>query len=61
MLPRERISVEGTTFQDKVENFKEQLIQDALEETSGNQAAAARLLGLSYHQYRYFLEKIRGE
>ena len=30
------------------------LIEDALLRASGNQAQAARLLGLSYHQFRYF-------
>jgi len=57
MLPRERIAVDGDTFQEKVEGFKEQLITDALAEANGNQAKAARTLGLSYHQYRYFLKK----
>ncbi len=57
MLPRENLPVQGRTFREKVEGFKKQLILDALAEANGNQAAAARALGLSYHQYRYFLKK----
>ena len=37
--------------------FRRRLIQGALEEADGNQAQAARLLGLSYHQFRYYLGK----
>lgn len=57
MLPHERIAVKGETFQDRVECFKEELIANALDAANGNQAKAARMLGLSYHQYRYFLKK----
>jgi DNA-binding NtrC family response regulator len=57
MLPREQAPVTGATFREQVEGFKEQLITDALAEAGGNQAKAARALGLSYHQYRYFLKK----
>ena len=45
------------TFEDRVEAFKKQLIAEALATANGNQAQAARLLGLSYHQYRYFHRK----
>ncbi|MBN2683865.1 MAG: sigma-54-dependent Fis family transcriptional regulator [Pontiellaceae bacterium] len=57
MLPQEHPGITGDTFQLKVESFKKQLILEALEKASGNQAKAARSLGLSYHQYRYFLKK----
>jgi DNA-binding NtrC family response regulator len=57
MLAREHTAVTGDTFQDRVEGFKQQMITDALEEAHDNQAKAARILGLSYHQYRYFLKK----
>ncbi len=50
-------SITGNTFYEKVEAFKESLIKKALAETDGNQAKAARNIGLSYHQYRYFLKK----
>ncbi|MGE0711456.1 MAG: sigma-54-dependent transcriptional regulator [Planctomycetota bacterium] len=44
-------------FGEEVEAFKRRLILEALERAEGNQARAARLLKLSYHQYRYFLRK----
>jgi len=51
--------ISGDTFGEKVESFKARLILEALAQTSGNQAAAARLLGLSYHQFRYYAGKYR--
>ncbi len=50
-------NITGNTFYEKVEAFKESIIKKALAETGGNQAMAARTIGLSYHQYRYFLKK----
>jgi len=46
-------------FEERVEGYKQRLILDALRSAGGNQAEAARLLKLSYHQYRYFLGKYR--
>ena len=45
------------SFEEKVDDFSRHLIQTALESSNGNQAAAARELGLSYHQLRYFKKK----
>lgn len=45
------------SFRDKVERYRRKLIDDALRQADGNQAQAARLLGLSYHQFRYYLTK----
>ncbi|TET38276.1 MAG: sigma-54-dependent Fis family transcriptional regulator [Planctomycetota bacterium] len=59
MLPKKEISVEGKDFETRVENFKKRLIKDALEAAGGNQAQAARSLGLSYHQFRYFHKKLK--
>jgi len=50
-------SAGGGTFYDKINMLGRRLIADALKETEGNQAAAARLLGLSYHQFRYYQKK----
>ena len=47
----------GDGFEDRVEGFKKRLILDAMAQAGGNQARAARSMGLSYHQYRYFLRK----
>ena len=55
-----RDSGNGDTFQDKVAAFKHLLVTDALTAANGNQAAAARSLGLAYHQYRYFLKTCGG-
>ncbi len=57
ILSREQAVVTGSTFYEKVETFKERIIKDALTTSGGNQARAARSVGLSYHQYRYFLRK----
>jgi DNA-binding NtrC family response regulator len=46
-------------FKQRVEAFERQLIHDALEAARGNQAQAARSLGLAYHQLRYYLKKYR--
>lgn len=60
MLPAAQPVAEGHTFHEKIEAFKKSLIMDALTQASGNQAKAARTVGLSYHQYRYFLKKFGG-
>jgi transcriptional regulator with GAF, ATPase, and Fis domain len=46
------------SFEEKTNLFKRRLILDALKQSGGNQAAAARLLGLSYHQFRYYNKKL---
>ncbi|MHC4662143.1 MAG: sigma-54-dependent transcriptional regulator [Planctomycetota bacterium] len=60
MLPEKQVQVEGKDFEARVENFKKRLVQDALAQASGNQAQAARDLGLSYHQFRYYHKKYAG-
>ena len=45
-------------FQEKVNAFQKSLILDALYKSSGNQAMAARVLGMSYHQFRYYYRKV---
>jgi transcriptional regulator with GAF, ATPase, and Fis domain len=47
------------TLQEKVEAYRRKLLADALKEAGGNQAQAARSLGISYHQFRYFLRTRR--
>jgi len=49
--------IEGNTFKEKTEAYECYLIREALAAAGGNQAEAARRLGLSYHQLRYFLKK----
>ena len=48
---------EGTSLTDKVELLERTLITSALKKTSGNQTAAAKLLGISERNLRYRLEK----
>ncbi|MCH9648921.1 MAG: sigma-54 dependent transcriptional regulator [Deltaproteobacteria bacterium] len=43
----------GGTFSEQVTHLKRTLLEEALESASGNQAEAARILGLSYHQFRH--------
>jgi transcriptional regulator with GAF, ATPase, and Fis domain len=57
LLPDKEVVVPGNTFYERVEAFKEHMIRDALTLSGGNQAKAARSIGLSYHQYRYYLNK----
>jgi len=59
MLSNGPVDTPGGSFTDKVEAYKRQLILSALDGAGGNQAQAARALGLSYHQYRYFLGKYK--
>jgi DNA-binding NtrC family response regulator len=44
-------------FAEKLDTFRRQLIREAMSQAVGNQAQAARLLGLSYHQFRYYHKK----
>ena len=47
------------SFHDRVEAFERQLIREALAASGGNQADAARRLGLAYHRFRYYAGKYR--
>jgi DNA-binding NtrC family response regulator len=55
----EVVTSHAGTFQDRVETFERQLIRDALKAAGGNQADAARRLGLAYHRFRYYARKYR--
>ncbi len=57
LLPSSPPSAAEGSFEEKVEGFKKQLVLGALRDAGGNQAAAARALGLSYHQFRYYIRK----
>jgi DNA-binding NtrC family response regulator len=60
MRPEKQTKNNGKTFYDKVQVFQKGLITNALANAGGNQAQAARAIGLSYHQFRYFLKKFGG-
>jgi DNA-binding NtrC family response regulator len=51
----------GGSFKARIEALERELVENALSESGGNQAQAARLLGLSYHQFRYFHAKHLGK
>jgi transcriptional regulator with GAF, ATPase, and Fis domain len=54
MIPRRSMP---PRFKHEVENLERELIRRGLEEARGNQAEAARRLGLTYHQFRYYHAK----
>ena len=60
VLPQDEVASVGGGFYEKMEAFGRGLIDDALRQSGGNQAQAARALGLSYHQFRYYHKKYRG-
>jgi len=47
----------GGTFKERIAEFERRMVLDAMADAEGNRARAARALGLSYHQYRYYLAK----
>jgi DNA-binding NtrC family response regulator len=58
-LPREAPSAAEGTFEERVAAYERLLVEDALEAARGNQAEAARRLGLAYHRFRYYFQKTR--
>jgi len=61
LLPQDDLAGGSGSFYEKMHTFGQRLITDALKRAGGNQAQAARDLGLSYHQLRYYVKKYRGE
>lgn len=57
LSPLNGAGAEGGSFQDKIDALAVRLLSGALKQTGGNQKAAASLLGLKYHQMRYYLKK----
>jgi transcriptional regulator with GAF, ATPase, and Fis domain len=55
--PNEDSATHGGSFHERVERFSRRLIEESLRNAGGNQAQAARDLGLSYHQFRYYHKK----
>jgi DNA-binding NtrC family response regulator len=52
-----RAADERGSLHERVEAFERRLVHEALRDADGNQAEAARRLGISYHQLRYLLRK----
>ena len=61
MLSEEDMPMLEGTFEQRVDAFTRKLIEDALRDSGGNQAEAARRLSLSYHQFRYYRAKYLGD
>jgi transcriptional regulator with GAF, ATPase, and Fis domain len=61
LLPEAELLAQPGSFHEKLDSLGRKMIADALNQTGGNQAAAARLLGLSYHQFRYYHKKLMAE
>jgi len=60
LLAHDDLVSAGGSFQEKLDAFARRLIGDALRQAGGNQAQAARTLGLAYHQLRYYARKYLG-
>jgi DNA-binding NtrC family response regulator len=58
-LPREPANPAEGTFEERVALYERQLVEEALASAGGNQAEAARRLGLAYHRFRYYRQKGR--
>jgi DNA-binding NtrC family response regulator len=56
-LPRDVVVPSAGNFKQRLEALEHDLVEQALEEAGGNQTQAARSLGLSYAQFRYYLSK----
>jgi len=57
LLSKCETKAEGKNFEEKVDNFTKELITEAMEKSKHNQAQAARMLGLNYHQFRHYHKK----
>jgi transcriptional regulator with GAF, ATPase, and Fis domain len=57
LLPHHDLASPSGSFYEKTDAFGRRLIEEALRQSGGNQAQAARSLGLSYHQFRYYHRK----
>jgi len=60
LSPRDDPASMPGTFQERLDALATRMIRDALQRAGGNQAQAARDLGLSYHQFRYYLKRHLG-
>ncbi len=61
MLSNGPQDIPGTSFKQRLDNFCQLMLSEAMQQCGNNQAAAARQLGLSYHQFRYYYAKYLAE
>ena len=60
LIPQAAGAGHGGSFQEKMDAFGRGRVTESLRKAHGNQAVAARDLGLTYHQFRYYLKKYVG-
>jgi len=51
------VAITGESFNEKVEQYKRQLIFEAMEKAGNNQKEAAHELKMTYDQFRHFYKK----
>ncbi|HUV39076.1 MAG TPA: sigma-54 dependent transcriptional regulator, partial [Planctomycetota bacterium] len=54
-------SGDGKSFSEQIQELERSLILDALEQTDYSQTRAAKLLGMSYDQFRHYYRKYRSD
>jgi DNA-binding NtrC family response regulator len=57
LLAQEDLLAAGGAFSEKMRGYAQRLIAESLKQSQGNQAQAARILGLPYHRFRYYRRK----
>ncbi len=57
LTPQDRAAGGQGAFHERIDSLGRQMIAHAMRQANDNQAQAARDLGLSYHQFRYYLKK----
>ena len=57
LLAQEDLLGAAGSFSEKMRSYAQRLIAESLKQSAGNQAQAARTLGLPYHRFRYLRRK----
>ena len=57
LLAQEDLLGAAGSFSEKMRSYAQRLIAESLKQSKGNQAQAARVLGLPYHRFRYYRRK----
>jgi DNA-binding NtrC family response regulator len=57
LAPQEDLLGSGGSFSEKMRGYAQRLIAESLKQSGGNQAQAARILGIPYHRFRYYRRK----
>jgi DNA-binding NtrC family response regulator len=57
LVAQEDLLGSAGSFSEKMRSYAQRLIAESLKQSDGNQAQAARTLGLPYHRFRYYRRK----